>query len=152
MSPASPRVSSLPCLYDSRCALAPRYDASPTVPRLCFSPALEPTSVPPPQRLLLLREFNFDPDLMSTPDWLWHHSDRESLYDAMVSSHTPPAAKQGDLLPPSVPTLSPHPQSPPSVPTLSPRPARRCPPHRPVALRSIAWYVTVSHTRSVVST
>ena len=25
------------------------------------------------QRLLLLREFNYEPDIMSTPDWLWGH-------------------------------------------------------------------------------
>mmetsp|Transcript_45347 Transcript_45347/g.147356 ORF Transcript_45347/g.147356 Transcript_45347/m.147356 type:complete len:228 (-) Transcript_45347:115-798(-) len=41
------------------------------------------------QRLLLLREFNYEPDIMSTPDWLWghDHAAREELYDAMVEEY-----------------------------------------------------------------
>jgi uncharacterized Rmd1/YagE family protein len=37
------------------------------------------------QRLLLMREFNFDDTIMSTPDWLWEQPARESLYDDMVA-------------------------------------------------------------------
>lgn len=44
-------------------------------------------SVPTMQRLLLLREFNFDSDVMSTPDWLWEQPGREALYDAMVAEY-----------------------------------------------------------------
>ena len=32
------------------------------------------------QRLLVMREFNFDPDVMSTPDWLWSQPEREAMY------------------------------------------------------------------------
>ena len=49
------------------------------------------------QRLLLLREFNYEPDIMSTPDWLWghDHAAREELSDAMGavnSASSPPPA------------------------------------------------------------
>lgn len=39
------------------------------------------------QRLLLMREFNFDDSIMSTPDWLWEQPEREAMYDAMVSEY-----------------------------------------------------------------
>jgi hypothetical protein len=39
------------------------------------------------QRLLLMREFNFDSDLMSTPDWLWEQPAREAIYDEMVAEY-----------------------------------------------------------------
>jgi len=39
------------------------------------------------QRLLMLREFNFDSDVMSTPDWLWEQSEREAMYDAVVAEY-----------------------------------------------------------------
>ena len=37
------------------------------------------------RRLLLMREFNFDDTIMSTPDWLWEQKAREAMYDAMVA-------------------------------------------------------------------
>ena len=39
------------------------------------------------QRLLLMREFNFDDSIMSTPDWLWEQPAREAMYDAMVAEY-----------------------------------------------------------------
>ena len=39
------------------------------------------------QRLLLMREFNFDDSIMNTPDWLWEQPAREAMYDAMVSEY-----------------------------------------------------------------
>lgn len=39
------------------------------------------------QRLLLAREFNFDSDVMSTPDWLWEQPEREAMYDALVAEY-----------------------------------------------------------------
>ena len=39
------------------------------------------------QRLLLMREFNFDDAVMSTPDWLWEQPAREAMYDAMVTEY-----------------------------------------------------------------
>lgn len=39
------------------------------------------------QRLLVLREFNFDSDVMSTPDWLWEQPEREAMYDALVAEY-----------------------------------------------------------------
>ncbi len=39
------------------------------------------------QRLLLAREFNFDSDVMSTPDWLWEQPEREAMYDAVVAEY-----------------------------------------------------------------
>jgi len=39
------------------------------------------------QRLLLMREFNFDDSIMSTPDWLWEQPEREAMYDALVSEY-----------------------------------------------------------------
>jgi len=38
-------------------------------------------------RLLLMREFNFDDSIMTTPDWLWEQPAREAMYDAMVSEY-----------------------------------------------------------------
>lgn len=39
------------------------------------------------QRLLLMREFNFDDSIMSTPDWLWEQPAREAMYDATVAEY-----------------------------------------------------------------
>lgn len=38
-------------------------------------------------RLLLMREFNFDDAIMSTPDWLWEQPTREAMYDDMVAEY-----------------------------------------------------------------
>ena len=42
------------------------------------------------QRLLLMREFNFDDTVMSTPDWLWEQPAREAMYDDMVAEYEIP--------------------------------------------------------------
>lgn len=42
---------------------------------------------PEAQRLLLMREFNFDDSIMSTPDWLWEQPAREAMYDDMVAEY-----------------------------------------------------------------
>ena len=34
-----------------------------------------------------MREFNFDPDVMSTPDWLWEQPEREAMYDELVAEY-----------------------------------------------------------------